>query len=77
LRAAQRRWLEDRDTQCRAVGTGVLFARERAACFSDQSIKRKRDLQQILDGIPTAGTRPPTDTLPTTDSTGLHPLYIQ
>jgi uncharacterized protein YecT (DUF1311 family) len=65
LRATQRRWLEDRDVQCRAVGTGLLFARDRAACFSDQSNKRTHDLQQILDGIPATvpSPRPPVDTM--------------
>ena len=54
LRGAQRRWVEQRDVECRSAGTGLLYARERAACFADQSEKRKRDLQDQLDAIPPA-----------------------
>jgi uncharacterized protein YecT (DUF1311 family) len=52
LRATQRRWLDDRDQACHGVGSGALWARERAACFADQSSKRTVELQQQLDGIP-------------------------
>jgi uncharacterized protein YecT (DUF1311 family) len=54
LRGAQRRWVEQRDSECRSAGTGLLYGRERAACFAEQSEKRKRELQDQLDAIPPA-----------------------
>lgn len=52
LRAAQRRWLQDRDETCRGAGTPPLYARDRAACFADRTAARTQDLQQQLAGIP-------------------------
>ncbi|MDB4877645.1 MAG: protein kinase [Gemmatimonadetes bacterium] len=54
LRSTQRRWLDDRDQACHTVGSGALWARDRAQCFADQSAKRARDLQQMLDAVPPA-----------------------
>jgi uncharacterized protein YecT (DUF1311 family) len=52
LRAAQRKWLEERDSACRDVGERPLFARERSSCFAQQSADRVRELQKMLDAIP-------------------------
>ena len=52
LREAQTNWLGDRDTACSDVGTGPLYAKARAQCYADQSAKRTRDLQDMLDEIP-------------------------
>jgi uncharacterized protein YecT (DUF1311 family) len=52
LRAAERRWLEQRDDACHTVGDGPLYARARAACFADQSSARVEELQQQLQSIP-------------------------
>ena len=52
LRNAQRQWLDVRDQICRSVGTGPLYALDRAQCFADQSAKRTRELQQQADAIP-------------------------
>ena len=52
LRAAQRKWLEERDSACRDVGERPLFARERSSCFAQQSANRARELQRMLDAIP-------------------------
>lgn len=52
VRASQRRWLQDRDDVCRGTGAGLLYARDRAACFSERAAARTRDLQQQLSAIP-------------------------
>lgn len=52
LREAQTKWLGDRDTACSDVGTGPLYAKARAQCYADQSAKRTRELQDMLDEIP-------------------------
>ena len=52
LRASQRKWVDDRDAACRQVGSGRLYARERASCFAQQSANRARELQRVLDGVP-------------------------
>jgi uncharacterized protein YecT (DUF1311 family) len=53
LRSEQNKWLEERDAACRDVGDAPLYARARAECFAQQSAKRTRELQRILDEIPT------------------------
>jgi uncharacterized protein YecT (DUF1311 family) len=52
LRAAQRRWVEARDTACRDAGDGPRYARARAQCFADQTAKRARELEARLAAIP-------------------------
>jgi uncharacterized protein YecT (DUF1311 family) len=52
LHEAERQWMDERDQACHTVGGGPLYARERAQCFAEQSAKRTRDLQQMLDAIP-------------------------
>jgi uncharacterized protein YecT (DUF1311 family) len=53
LRNEQRSWTEDRDLLCQTVGSGALYARERAACYSDRTDRRMHVLQTKLDAIPT------------------------
>jgi uncharacterized protein YecT (DUF1311 family) len=48
LRDAQRRWLEERDSACRSVGSGPLYARARAGCFAGRSSLRTAELQQQM-----------------------------
>ena len=57
LRRSQRKWSDDRDLVCRKVGTGPLYARERASCFAQQSADRARELQTMLDGFRPAVSR--------------------
>ena len=52
LRSTQRQWMESRDAACHAAGDGPLYARARAACYSDQASQRTRELQQMLDTVP-------------------------
>lgn len=52
LRAAQRRWLQERDDACHGTGSGLLYARDRAACFAERSAMRQRELQRMLQEIP-------------------------
>lgn len=52
LRRSQRKWSDDRDDVCRKVGTGPLYARERASCFAQQSADRARELQTMLNAVP-------------------------
>jgi uncharacterized protein YecT (DUF1311 family) len=52
LRNAESKWVDDRDAACRGTGDGPLYARARAQCFADQSARRLRELQQMLDAIP-------------------------
>ncbi len=52
LRRSQRKWSDDRDLVCRKVGTGPLYARERASCFAQWSADRARELQKMLDAVP-------------------------
>lgn len=52
LREAERKWVESRDLACRGVGGGPLYARTRAACYAEQSARRTRELQQMLDALP-------------------------
>jgi Uncharacterized protein conserved in bacteria len=52
LREAHTKWLDDRDTACSDVGAGPLYAKTRAQCYADQSAKRIRELQDMLDEIP-------------------------
>jgi uncharacterized protein YecT (DUF1311 family) len=52
LRTAQRAWIDERDTACREVGTGPLYARERSSCFAQESANRTRELQKMLIAIP-------------------------
>jgi len=52
LRRSQRKWSDARDVVCRKVGSGPLYARERATCFAQQSADRARELQRMLDAVP-------------------------
>jgi uncharacterized protein YecT (DUF1311 family) len=52
LRAAQRKWVDDRDAACHDFGSGPLYARDRSQCFADQSAARTRALRQQLETIP-------------------------
>lgn len=53
LRAAQRRWVEDRNAVCDVAARGaMLSARERAACYADRGTQRAKELQAQLDAIP-------------------------
>ena len=54
LRRSQRRWAESRESTCRGVGTGPLFARARAQCYADIGAKRTSDLSTHLASIPGA-----------------------
>jgi uncharacterized protein YecT (DUF1311 family) len=52
LRAAQRQWVAERDTECRRRGEGregARWAQSRAACFSELSAERTRQLAQMRD----------------------------
>jgi len=59
LRRSQQRWAEARESTCRNVGSGPLFARVRAQCYADIGAKRASDLSSHLASIP--GT--PKDTM--------------
>jgi uncharacterized protein YecT (DUF1311 family) len=52
LRAAQRKWLDERDAACHEVGEPPRFARERSSCFAQQSANRARELQRMLEAVP-------------------------
>lgn len=44
LRRAQQRWQEARESACRGVGSGTMYARVRAQCYADMGAKRTSDL---------------------------------
>jgi uncharacterized protein YecT (DUF1311 family) len=52
LRAEEQRWIEERDRACRSVGSEPFYARDRAACFAEQSDRRTLELRQMLGAIP-------------------------
>jgi uncharacterized protein YecT (DUF1311 family) len=52
LRRTQQRWAESRESSCRNVGSGPLFARARAQCYADIGAKRASDLSSHLASIP-------------------------
>jgi uncharacterized protein YecT (DUF1311 family) len=55
LRAAQRRWISERDAECRRRGEGsegARWAQSRAACFAELSAERTRQLAQMRDNLP-------------------------
>lgn len=52
LRAAQQRWVQERDSACRSAGSGLFYAKDRASCYADRSASRQADLQRQLDGLP-------------------------
>jgi uncharacterized protein YecT (DUF1311 family) len=52
VRESQTKWLADRDTMCSDVGSGPLYATARAQCYADQSARRVRELQELIDEIP-------------------------
>jgi uncharacterized protein YecT (DUF1311 family) len=52
VRESQTKWLADRDTMCSDVGSGPLYATARAQCYADQSARRVRELQELVDEIP-------------------------
>jgi uncharacterized protein YecT (DUF1311 family) len=56
LRSTQRRWLQDRDDVCSGTGAGLLYARDRAACFAARSAARTRELRSQLEAIPSGLT---------------------
>jgi len=53
LRSVQRSWLDTRDQNCHTVGTGPLYARDRARCFANESARRTRELSRMLDSVNT------------------------
>ena len=53
LRQAQESWRSDREAFCRDAGLAPLFGRERGRCYSDRAAQRSRELQQMLDSLPT------------------------
>src|ERR1044072_8751293 len=55
LRDAQRRWTTSRDSACRDVGSGSLYAKARSACFAGQSARRTEELTRRLKAIPDGG----------------------
>ena len=55
VRLSQRRWLELRDATCHLVGmTTARYARQRAACYNGQSVRRLQELQSMLDTLASA-----------------------
>lgn len=55
LRAAQRRWVDERDAECRRRGEGregAQWAQSRAQCFAEFSAERTRQLLQMRNSIP-------------------------
>jgi uncharacterized protein YecT (DUF1311 family) len=52
VRESQTKWLADRDAMCSDVGSGPLYATARAQCYADQSARRVRELQELIDEIP-------------------------
>jgi len=55
LRAAQRRWVDERDAECRRRGEGregAQWAQSRAQCFAEFSAERARRLAAMRDSIP-------------------------
>jgi uncharacterized protein YecT (DUF1311 family) len=52
LRAAQQRWVEERESSCRSAGSGLFYAKDRASCYADRSTARQAELQRQLDGLP-------------------------
>ena len=52
LRAAQRRWIQERDDACRSVGSGAFYARDRRTCYVERSTARREELQGRIESIP-------------------------
>jgi uncharacterized protein YecT (DUF1311 family) len=51
FRQSQRDWANQRDAECRGVGEGALWARERARCLGDQSDRRTAELRRNLNSL--------------------------
>jgi len=55
LRAAQRRWVDERDSECRRRGEGregAQWAQSRAQCFAEFAAERSRVLLRMRDSVP-------------------------
>ena len=55
LRVTQRKWISDRDAECRRRGEGregARWAESRLQCFAELSAQRTRELAQLRDNIP-------------------------
>jgi uncharacterized protein YecT (DUF1311 family)/serine/threonine protein kinase len=52
LSEAQRHWITTRDSACRNVGSGPLWAKVRADCFAGQSARRTEELNRRLRSMP-------------------------
>lgn len=51
FRQSQRDWVNQRDAECRGVGEGALWARERARCLAEQSDRRAAELRRNLSSL--------------------------
>jgi uncharacterized protein YecT (DUF1311 family) len=51
FRQAQRDWVNQRETECRGVGSGALWARARARCLADHSTEREAELRRNLNSL--------------------------
>ena len=48
---AQRDWVNQRDAECRGSGDGALWAKARARCLADHSVKREAELRRNLNSL--------------------------
>ncbi len=51
FRQAQRDWVNQREAECRGVGSGSLWARARARCLADHSTQREAELRRNLNSL--------------------------
>lgn len=51
FRQAQRDWVNQREVECRGVGSGALWARARARCLADHSTQREAELRRNLNSL--------------------------
>ncbi len=51
FRDAQRNWVNQRDAECRDVGTGALWAKARARCLANRSETRTAELRRNLNSL--------------------------
>ena len=51
FRQAQRDWVNQRDAECRGVGSGALWAKARARCLADHSTQREAELRRNLNSL--------------------------
>ena len=51
FREAQRNWVNQRDAECRDVGTGALWAKARSRCLANRSETRTAELRRNLNSL--------------------------